>query len=191
MKRLTAAAIIIIVVILVSAVWYTQTYEPKPTPITQNPTPNPTLSQIVNASSSPTPKPRPTSVTGDLNVTYSSADSDIVVINGVPSLPILINGTITNNGANTAYNVGLAASADTSMTQAGLWLTHALNTTIPIVSGTYDANGRMLSDNGSTVNVSFSNLAPNQSVTVSIAVYAHAIRGLINVRVNPVWSDTP
>lgn len=197
-KRILAIAVVVLALVLVSSITYLQSEInglksaniPNPTTL-PTVTIRPTLKPTVNASSSPTPKPRPTSVNSDLNVTYSSADSDEILINGEPSLAILINGTVTNNGANTAYKVGLAVSADTSMLQVELYLTPALNTTIPLVSGSYDANGRMLSGNGSTVSVPSSNLLPNQSVTVSIAVYAHVIHGLTDVRVNPIWSDTP
>jgi hypothetical protein len=193
-RRILAVAIFILAIALVSSTIYLQseinglksTSTPNATPlstVTISPTPSP-----MNTSSSPIP---PIGVTSNLNVTYSSADSDVILINGAPSLAILVNGTITNNGANTAYNVGLAVSADTSMVNAEPLLTQAVNATIPLVSGTYNANGQMLSNDGSVVSVPFSNLSPNQSVTVSIAVYAHVIHGLTDVRVNPIWSDTP
>jgi hypothetical protein len=194
-KRILAIAVVILAIVLVSSITFLQSEinglksdnTPNPTPLptaTITPIPSPT----VNCSSTPMPT---IGVTSDLNVTYSSSDSDVILINGEPSLAILINGTVTNNGAKTAYKVGLAVSADTSMLNATpIILTHAINTTIPLVSGRYNANGQMLLTDGSTSSVPFSNLSPNQRVSVSIAVYAHVIHGLIDVRVNSVWSDT-
>jgi hypothetical protein len=160
-----------------------------PTPPTVSPTtqskPTPTQNLTPNSS------PLPTNVTANLQIT---------AIRPPVGYYLLINGTITNNSPNTAYNVGLHVSAvGTPLSQTVV----LIEMTVPIASAEYmqysenTAARIQASADGSQNIVSnefpLSTLAPYQSVPVEIKIYPlyqsqSAILRDINVTL--VWSNT-
>jgi len=86
-EALTVIGIIVIAIILGSAIWYTHNNGPRSTPI-----PTPTITPTTAPTSTPIPTRMPTAtVTAKIIVTARGG-------------LLLVNGTVTNNGPNTAYN---------------------------------------------------------------------------------------
>jgi hypothetical protein len=143
----------------------TQTKKPESTPIpTTNSTPSPT--QNVSPD-----------VIADINATPTSG-----YINGVPqSQYLIINGTVTNDGPSTAYNVGLKVTA-VGGAHLGVPL-NVINVIIPTTSGTY-TTGK---------SYALSTLAPHQNVSINITIVpsyepAPMIESPI---VTVVWGNAP
>jgi hypothetical protein len=170
----------------------------QPTATSINPTSHPTLSPTSTPTSGLTPTTTPTSNPLPANVT---ADLQTTTIRPPIGYYLLINGTVTNNSPNTAYNVGLHANAVGSPFVQTVIL---IDMIVPITSAEYGqasdntAFRVQASANGSQNIVSnefpLSTLTPYQSVPVEIKMYPQyqsesAILRGINVTL--VWSNTP
>lgn len=115
---------------------------------------------------------------------------------------LLINGTITNNSPNPAYNVGLSVSARGTP----FWDSYniiLINMTLPINSATYAqysdntaAMEQSTADGSQNIvpsNFPLSTLAPNQSIPIEIRIlplYQCETATLRGINVTLVWSNT-
>jgi hypothetical protein len=182
MKTVTVIGIVILAVVLTSAVWYTVIFNaPKSTPIARPTT-------IPTATLTPTPIVSLAPATVTANVVASAVSVAPLVSAGQV---LVINGTVTNNSPNTAYNVGLHATASGSYEFPYASTLPAINLTVPIASGEYGQN--YVNANTPTTYV-LSTLAPYQSVFVSITITPWASSQepvLSNVNVVLVWANTP
>ncbi|MCW4030502.1 MAG: hypothetical protein NWE92_12755 [Candidatus Bathyarchaeota archaeon] len=139
---------------------------PQQTPST-NPHPSiiPTPTQITPTSAIPTATPS-YQVTTSGSLTANVAYTPVNVGPMGDGQYLKISGSITNNGPNTAYNVGLDVLAiGHSGRLAFLYLGSydVINATVPAASGIYDCS-KPLTD-------SFPSLAPYQKITFDITVY--------------------
>jgi hypothetical protein len=171
MKTVTALTFITIAVILTSAFWYAIIANtPKSTPIV-NPTATPTATPTSTS-------PPAATVTANISVTAN------LQLNG--SLPnsgdnLIINGTVTNNSPNTAYNVGLKVFAEAVVLA---YPRTVIDVTIPVKSGTYNTDTKY----------TLSTLTPFQSVSIEIIIYPDYQSkepNLQGANVTLVWSNTP
>jgi hypothetical protein len=96
---------------------------------------------------------------------------------------LLINGTITNGGSNTAYGAGLHVFGEAD--PALYPFEENLDVTVPVASGTYNA----------TSTYTRSTIPPNQSASINIeiippsALSEYAVLDVATV--TAVWSNTP
>lgn len=180
MKMMTPIVLVTVAVVLIATVWYTQTYEPKSTLIN---TPSPTINQTLTSSPSsiPTPTLTPTpfpqaNVTANIIVTPIRNFDDANYLQGDY---ISINGTVTNNSPNTAYNVGLKVSAEAVVLA---YQTTVIDVTVPVQSSIYNTG----------TNYALSTLNPYQTVSISINIfpdYPSEEPNLQGANVTLVWSN--
>lgn len=143
-----------------------QTDKTVPTPPSPEPTPNP--------EPQPTPTPPAATVNAILNATQIS--------NGYY---LLVNGTVTNNSSNTAYDVGL------HITAGGYPIARyetLIDMTVPITSAQYFQNSQV-----SEKKSPLSTLTPYQTIPVEIKVfpiYQSRTPTLYGISVTLVWSNT-
>jgi|WetSurMetagenome_2_1015567.scaffolds.fasta_scaffold95139_2 hypothetical protein len=143
---------------------------------------NPTSTPNITPSPSPTPYVPPASVISDLNYSISLSSDQRTDI-------VLVNGTVTNNSTNTAYNVGLLVTAYS--TSSYYPYVYNLGAIVPLVSGNYyDDRGITRSANSTAVG-NLTGLSPYQTVKVSITVYPTDSKSLHDPQVRPVWSNMP
>lgn len=168
MKTTVATAIVIIAVLLTSVVWFELTMPPNTTPVL-NPTSSPT------ATSTASPKVPEATVTANINATPT-----LVSPNTSAGEVLIINGTVTNNSPNTAYNVGLNVTA--FGTFSIIPSQEVINIVVPISSGTYDSG----------IIYPLSTLTPYQSVPINITIMPNLASHeptLDGVTVTLVWSN--
>jgi hypothetical protein len=208
MNKLTKIIVVIFFTIVILGLIYQQieienlktlqsSNSTQPTATSINPTSYPTLSPTSTPTSGLTPTTTPTSNPSPANVT---ADLQTTTIRPPIGYYLSINGTVTNNSPNTAYNVGLRASAVGSPFVQTVIL---INMTVPVVSaeyGQYSDNTAariQASADGSQNIVSnefpLSTLAPYQSVHFEIKMYPQyqsESAVLRDITVTLVWSNT-
>ena len=167
-KILGALLIALILVVLAASLSYFLSNQPNQITNTPSPTSTPT--------SNPTPTPTHTSlpvarVTAILNVTQNSYGQ------------LLINGTVTNNSPNEAYDVGLEAFASASIYMVGYQVT-VIDMRVPIASGDY-AMG---------TDYTLTTLQSYESVPIDIRIlpyYQSQTPNLKDAKVTLVWSNAP
>jgi|GEM_PF-4522627 hypothetical protein len=170
MKKAVLFSVIAIIIIAgFSTAWYILTNSNQQSP--------PTSSLTPAATNTETQVPPPaTTVTASISATPS------LQLNG--SLPnsgdtLIINGTVTNNSTNTAYDVGLKVSAEALV--LGQFRT-VIDVTIPIESGTYNSGAYY----------PLSTLAPNETVAINAVIYPYYPSqepNLQGANVALVWSN--
>ncbi len=169
MERLTIATLAVIISILAATIfWYGLPYLPKSTPST-------TSSTGINEP--------PANVTAFLIYTLDS-HTDVV----------FVNGTVTNDSPNTAYNVGIAIDSTTWATVTYPSLQQGGTVIVPLINGSYNEQGNFINKSTSPTwyeKTPLSNLQPCQSVHVSIAFYPFVNKGLLVNAVTAVWSNKP
>ncbi len=180
MKNMSKVVLVIVLVAIFSGLIYLQTEieniessQATPSPQPTAPKPSPTLTPTSTPASTSVPV---ATVTANINATPTrvapNSGGDVLII----------NGTVTNNSPNTAYNVGLRVTAFGSFTL--LPAQEVIDMTIPISSGTY-AMG---------TDYALSTLTPHQSVPVNITIvpyYSSQEPMLSGVNVTVVWSNMP
>jgi hypothetical protein len=139
---------------------------------------------------SPTPIPTPTSPTPTPEPTSMPTASVTAVLNATQiadTYSLLVNGTVTNNSPNTAYDVGLHVTA------VGIPFTSyetLIDMTVPIASAEYVQSSIL-----GTVKHPLSTLTPYQSVPVEITIislYQSRTPTLLPpINITLVWSNTP
>ena len=180
MKATTIVVIVIAMLVLATALWYMQTYRAShastPAPTTTMPTATATpITTPTPTITTPTTMPPASTVTASLNQKVV----DIKPYTGDDVL--LINGTVTNNSPNTAYDAGLHmfAPADPALYP----YEETVDVTVPIASGTYNA----------TNTYGLSTIPPNQSVTINIEIIPPTALSemavLEDATVTLVWSN--
>ncbi len=102
MKAMTITVIVIVALVLATGLWYTQTYRASPS---SNPAPTTTM-PTATATSTPaitTPTTIPLASTVTTNLKLKRVDTTP----GTGHWVLLINGTVTNDSPNPAYDAGL------------------------------------------------------------------------------------
>jgi hypothetical protein len=185
LKTVTAVVLVVVAVLLTSAVFYAVTvYTPKSTPV--KPTPTPTSTSTTSPTPASSTPPPPATLTADI---VATAVSDAPDVSG--SQVLVINGTVTNNSPNTAYNVGLHAFAGGSYEFPYFTPLPAINLTVPLASGTY---GQNYANANTPITYALSTLAPYQSVSFNITIipWASSQEPVLNgINVTTVWSNMP
>jgi hypothetical protein len=182
MNSLTKVTLVIVIIGLLLGILFLQleiqSIQSNIQPKEMKPTPTPTITP----SPSPTPFVPPASVISDLNYSIGLSSNQRTDI-------VLVNGTVTNNSTNTAYNVGLLVTAYS--TSSYYPYVYNLGAIVPLVSGSYyDDRGVTRLENSTKVG-NLTTLSPYQTVTVSIMVYPTDGKSLHDSQVRPVWSNMP
>jgi hypothetical protein len=131
---------------------------------------------------SPTPTPAFATVQSTTIIANIIATPTFVSPNTSAGQVLIINGTVTNQGPNTEYNVGLNVTAFGSFSL--LPSQEVIDMTVPINSGTY-AMG---------TDYSLSTLTPNEVIPVTITIIPKLSSQepmLSNVNVTVSWSNKP
>jgi hypothetical protein len=180
MKAMTITVIVIAAVVLATSLWYTQTHLVCPTiDSTPTPAPTPTPTATPVPTGGPTPSPTISATTITANLKLERVDTTP----GSGHWVLLINGTITNDGSNTAYGAGLHVFGEAD--PALYPFEETLDVTVPVASGTYNA----------TSTYTLSTIPPNQSASINIeiippsALSEYAVLDVATV--TAVWSNTP
>jgi hypothetical protein len=174
MKPIVAIALIIIAVLLTSVVWYMLIVANQNANLSSNPLPTPKL----NSTSTPSPSAIPPATVKANIIATPTLLSPTTSAGEI----LVINGTVTNNSPNTAYNVGLNVTA--FGTFSIIPSQEVMNIVVPISSGTY----------GSGIIYPLSTLTPYQSVPINITIMpilASHEPTLNGVTVTLVWSNAP
>jgi hypothetical protein len=183
MKTVIAAALVVVAVLLTSAVWYIAIGNPH---FTQNTRPTATPYSTPTLTPSPTLSPTPTLVPAAHVTAEINAIPSYELPNYTPNSGdyLLINGTVTNNSPNIAYNVGLKVTAtEATLTHTG----NAIDMVVPITSATYGQTSA-----SEIVYAPLSTLLPYQSIPIVIEINPYApseTPTLNNINVTVVWSN--
>ena len=190
MKNLSKVILVIVSLAIFLSLIYLQIeikdLSPKssPTPLpTMNPIATPTLSPTLTPISTPVPV---ATVTANINATPT-----LVAPTTSAGEVLIINGTITNNSPNTAYNVGVRAFAIASYEFPFVSPLAAINITVPIASGTYSMKYITAE---TVVTYPLTTLTPYQSVPINITIIPNASSQepvLSDVNATLVWSNMP
>lgn len=193
-RGLPVAVLVVVIVALSLGLIYQQIEIENLNSTKKSPSPTPTGTQTPEPSQNPTSTLSPTqepsfspSSTPTLPVANLSSNITVTSIRNFNDSSYLegdylsINGTVTNDSPNTAYDAGLKVSA------AAIVLAYprtVIDVTVPTESGTYNTN----------TNYTLSTLTPYQSVTIKIIIYPDYQSqepSLQGANVTLVWSNMP
>jgi hypothetical protein len=182
MNNLAKAVLVIALLAIVFGLIYLQleieNLTPKSNGLVDTPTPilSPTPPPILSPTPPPNPPLTPAKVTSNISITPIRNFNDTSFPEGDY---LLINGSVTNNSTNTAYNVGLKVF-DVALVLAHY--TTVIDVTVPIKSGLYNTGE----------NYVLSTISANQTVPISIMInpdYQSQEPDLQNYNVTLVWSN--